>query len=51
MSIDNLKSPLSEPVATHFRIASWSPGVLGDLTKKRIRWRLFILAIGAGAGP
>ena len=51
MSMDNLKSPLSETVATHFRTASWSPGVLGDFIKKRILWRLFILAIGAGAGP
>ena len=49
--MDNRKSPLSETVATQFRIASWSLEVLGDLTKKRIRWRPLILAIGAGAGP
>ena len=51
MSMDNRKSPFRETLATHFRIASWSLGVFGDLTKNRIRWRLFILAIGAGAGP
>ena len=37
MSMDNLKSPFSETLVTHFRTASCSPEVLGDLTKKRIR--------------
>ena len=49
--MDNLKSPFKETNDTHFRTASWSPGVLVDFIKKRIRWRLLILATGAGAGP